>query len=181
MAGTSMRALLLIAVLGGPSPVFAASADTFEALLPPALPDAVQAALVALAPRHPGRLPARLDPELRETCTSAAYPYLVQGDFDGDARTDLAFWWLSPEPHGATLWLYESRRARLVPLWHARSHESRLPPLVLHPRGSAVYDFDRDRLLTLDRDAPGAMLCWKSATAWVREADGRYRELLTSD
>lgn len=175
------RRTLLLASL---SCAASASAAEIEAIETPVL-SARAKQLLASPPYAGGELPRGLDREFRNNCTQRASPFSLRGDFDADGTEDVAFWWLSA-PTGearveARLLVHESRADRLVQLDQLRGQPARLPPLDLHAAGSRLYDHHRSASLRLAHDTVAVILCWKSAVAWLRRADGRYYEALTSD
>jgi hypothetical protein len=178
-----MRATLAAWLLSLASAAPASILDPIEA---PLLPTRVQD-LLAAPPYAGGSLPRLLDRAFRENCTQRTSPFSVVGDFDADGRDDLAFWWLSTsapaaERSEARLLVFETRAARLVELDHLPAHPAaRLPPLDLHRAGARIHDFHRSASLRLAHDTVASIVCWKTSTAWLRRADGRYVEALTSD
>jgi hypothetical protein len=148
---------------------------------PPVVPPDVAAAMRARGAEW--TLPRYLMASVADDCTDGGYPYLVRGDFDGDGQDDHAFWASTRASTGTmhVLWVLESSRQRLIELDRDDGNEMHLLPLSVRGRGESVYDHHRGLGVTLQADAPEAVICWKSARAWQRQRDGSYREMLTSD
>jgi hypothetical protein len=176
-----VRPTLVLYALAACLPALAGQRFAVVQLDPPAVPPAVAAAMRARA--APWSLPRYLMASVADDCTRGGYPYLASGDFDRDGQADYVFWASTRSASGTVhmLWIHESSGGRLIELERDGGNEMHLLPLSVRRAGETVHDHQRGVGLTLEADAPEAVICWKSARAWQRRRDGSYRELLTSD
>ena len=120
---------------------------------------------------------------VKKDCGISGYPYLVEGDFDSDTKTDYAFWAVVWEESSReiNLYVYESSTNKIHLLEKSYENEFWLDPLYIKLKGTKVYDYETDQESILAHDSIGAMICGKSSREWVKNNKGTYTSLWTSD
>lgn len=146
-------------------------------------------ALSTLNRKFPGWQFAEVGPEVRQFFASemqGALPYLIKGDFDGNARADYAVLIRHGEiryPESKQSW---PRFFLVVFLRKARSYQTHIIKepngeyLCLAKKGTKDFDYDKQREITYAHDAIMTGIFEKGGSSYVYE-HGRFRSFVSSD